>query len=67
MSQPTYNRDLYPGVPGCVAPVHHWLYGPAASHIDPKQVETMFPFIDPHNVAKGRSIGQEMSTGGPGR
>ncbi|OYU25690.1 MAG: hypothetical protein CFE41_20055 [Burkholderiales bacterium PBB2] len=62
MSQPSYNRDLYPGVPGCVAPVHHWLNGPAASHIDPKQVETMFPFIDPQNVAKGRSIGQEMST-----
>jgi hypothetical protein len=62
LSQTGYERDLYPGVKGCVAPVHHWLYGPNTSHIDPKHIETMFPFIDSHNVAKGRSAGYEMST-----
>lgn len=62
LSVPDYGRDLYPGVAGCVAPVHHWLRGPVASHIDPKHIETMFPFIDPSNVAKGRSAGYEMST-----
>lgn len=62
LSQPGYGRDLHPGVAGCVAPVHHWLYGPNASHIDPKHIETMFPFIDAVNVAKGRSAGYEMST-----
>ncbi|HEY1090718.1 MAG TPA: hypothetical protein VGE47_06490 [Burkholderiaceae bacterium] len=62
MSRPDYDRDLYPGVKGCVAAVHHWLEGPAASHIDPKMVETMFPFADPQSVARGRSVGVEMST-----
>ncbi|MEL4178743.1 hypothetical protein [Roseateles sp. PN1] len=61
-SEPGFGRDLYPGVPGCVAPVHHWLRGPVASHIDPKHIETMFPYIDSHSVAKGRSAGYEMST-----
>ncbi|MCV2368100.1 peptidase associated/transthyretin-like domain-containing protein [Roseateles oligotrophus] len=61
-SEPGFGRDLYPGVVGCVAPVHHWLKGPNDSHIDPKNIETMFPFIDPKNVAKGRSPGFEMST-----
>ncbi|MBT9501451.1 MAG: hypothetical protein IV092_09410 [Burkholderiaceae bacterium] len=61
-SLPDYGRDLYPGVKGCVAPVHHWQYGPAATHIDPRHVETMFPFIDPQSVARGRSVGLEMST-----
>ncbi|WP_083748991.1 hypothetical protein [Pelomonas sp. KK5] len=62
LSWPDYDRSLYPGVKGCVAPVHHWLDGPAATKIDPKYVETMFPYADPQNVARGRSIGVEMST-----
>ena len=61
-SWPDYDGSLYPGVKGCVAAVHHWLEGPAASHIDPKMVETMFPFADPQNVARGRSVGVEMGT-----
>ncbi|MFH7043739.1 hypothetical protein ABT392_15670 [Paucibacter sp. JuS9] len=47
--------DLYPGVPGCVAPLHHPGYGGTDMPI--KHVETMFPFIDP-----GAEIGYEMST-----
>jgi hypothetical protein len=57
-------RDLYPGVKGCVAPVHSWAsYDGQASRIDPRYIETMFPFIDPsYPDANGRNPGYEQST-----
>ncbi|MBT9459659.1 MAG: hypothetical protein IV097_23790 [Burkholderiaceae bacterium] len=62
-SEPYY-FDLYPGVPGCVKPVHSWHnYDPSANKIDPKYIETMFPFINPATVdEKGRNPGLEMSS-----
>lgn len=62
-SEPYY-YDLYPGVPGCVKPVHSWHNGdPTANKIDPKYIETMFPFINPATVdEKGRNPGLEMSS-----
>jgi hypothetical protein len=47
--------DLYPGVPGCVAPLHREGYG--GNDLPSRYVETMFPFID-----NSRQIGAEMST-----
>lgn len=55
---------LHPGVPGCVKPLASWnFYDPNASKIDPKYIETMFPFINPDTVnAQGKNPGLEMST-----
>lgn len=39
----------YPGVPGCVDPVHRWDYPSYYTNVnraDPATIETMFPFID---------------------
>lgn len=49
----------YPGVKGCVAPLHRYDYpdGYGATPIDPKAIETMFPFID-----NGGQAGAEQST-----
>lgn len=47
--------DLYPGVPGCVAPKH--IEGWGGNDMPGQYVETMFPFIN-----NGRQIGAEMST-----
>lgn len=47
--------DLYPGVPGCVTPMHHPGYGGTDTPI--QYIETMFPFIDPSH-----EIGYQMST-----
>jgi Matrixin len=50
--------DLYPGVPGCVAPKHHFLSGDWGGDPMPAAlIETMFPFIDTNSHA-----GTEMST-----
>ena len=49
---------LYPGVPGCVAPKHHFMSGDWGGDPMPMAlVETMFPFIDTNSYA-----GTEMST-----
>lgn len=50
----------YPGVKGCVAPVHRYDYPadyPGVNRADPKMIETMFPSIDHTGVA-----GEEQST-----
>lgn len=62
-SHPGY-YDLYPGVPGCVKPVHSWGDSdPTANRIDPKYIETMFPFINPTQLNdQGRNSGIEQST-----
>jgi len=55
-SEPYY-FDLYPGVPGCVKPVHSWHnYDASANKIDPKYIETMFPFINPATVDEKAAI-----------
>jgi len=63
-SSPGYGQDLYPGVPGCVAPVHSWRNPDTnANRLDPKYIETMFPFINPTSLdANGRNPGFEQST-----
>ena len=63
-SSPGWGQDLYPGVPGCVNPVHSWRNpDPSANKLDPKYIETMFPFINPTSlVENGRSSGLEQST-----
>ena len=61
-SEPGY-FEWAPGVPGCVPYMHSWNSAdPNAKRIDPKYIETMFPFIDPDNIRDGKNIGQEMST-----
>jgi len=62
-SEPHY-FEVYPGVPGCVQPIHSWnSYDTTANRIDPKYIETMFPFITPDVVSDaGRNPGLEMST-----
>lgn len=54
----TYSPQ-YPGVKGCVAPLHRYDYpeGYGATPADPKIIETMFPFID-----NGGQAGAEQST-----
>ncbi len=51
--------DRYPGVPGCVAPVHLWNHWDdvGVNRADPAILETMYPFIDTFNV-----VGREQST-----
>ncbi|HQR12389.1 MAG TPA: hypothetical protein PLW68_13775 [Casimicrobiaceae bacterium] len=63
-SSPGGGQDLYPGVPGCVKPVHSWRNpDPAANKLDPRYIETMFPFINPISVDdKGRNAGYEQGT-----
>ena len=63
-SSPGWGQDLYPGVPGCVNPVHSWHNpDPSANKIDPKYIETMFPFINPTSLDEnGRNPGVEQST-----
>ena len=63
-SSPGWGQDLYPGVPGCVGPVHSWRNpDPSANKLDPKYIETMFPFINPTSLdANGRNPGVEQST-----
>ncbi|MBS0321628.1 MAG: hypothetical protein JSR18_13875 [Proteobacteria bacterium] len=63
-SYPGYGQDLYPGVPGCVDGVYAWNYAdPAVTRMDPRYIETMYPFIDPNNLdADGHNAGEEMST-----
>ncbi len=52
-------QPYYPGVPGCVAPVHKWDHWDdvGVNRADPAIIETMFPFID--SLA---AVGQEQST-----
>lgn len=59
-----YYYEAFPGVPGCVPALHSWRDDdPAAKKIDPKYIETMFPFIDPtYPDANGRNAGYEQST-----
>ncbi len=49
----------YPGVAGCVAPVHSWDHWDdvGVNRADPAIIETMYPFIDTASV-----VGQEQST-----
>lgn len=62
-SQP-YEFELAPGVPGCAAPIfswNNWMNG--VNKMNPKYIETMFPFIDPDNVsAAGQTPGTEQSS-----
>lgn len=62
-SEPGY-FEVAPGVPGCVPYMHSWnSYDSVAKKIDPKYIETMFPFINPDTVsAAGKNPGLEMST-----
>ena len=52
-------QPYYPGVPGCVAPVHKWDHWDdvGVNRADPAIIETMFPFIN--SLA---AVGQEQST-----
>ncbi|MEY2919328.1 MAG: hypothetical protein RL261_633 [Pseudomonadota bacterium] len=52
-------RPYYPGVPGCVAPVHAWNHWDdvGVNRADPAIIETMYPFID--SLA---AVGQAQST-----
>ena len=52
-------QPYYPGVPGCVAPVHKWDHWDdvGVNRADPAVIETMFPFINSLAV-----VGQEQST-----
>lgn len=47
--------EQFPGVPGCVAPMH--APGSGGNEIAASTIETMFPFIDPYS-----DRGREMST-----
>ena len=51
--------DRYPGVPGCVAPVHAWNHWDdvGVNRADPAIIETMYPFIDTFGA-----VGKEQST-----
>ena len=54
--------ERYPGVAGCVAPVHRWDHydpgdGSIVNRADPAILETMYPFIDTFTV-----VGAEQST-----
>jgi hypothetical protein len=48
-------RPFYPGVPGCVAPVHKWDHWDdvGVNRADPAVVETMYPFIDTLSAVAG--------------
>ena len=49
------NPPYYPGVAGCVAPVHRWDYNPTTPGVNranPAMLETMFPFLN-HKAAAG--------------
>jgi hypothetical protein len=52
-------RPYYPGVPGCVAPVHYWNHWDdvGVNRADPAIVETMYPFIDTLSA-----VGRDQST-----
>ena len=52
-------RPYYPGVPGCVAPVHAWNHWDdiGVNRADPAIIETMYPFIDTLT-----SVGRYQST-----
>ena len=52
-------QPYYPGVPGCVAPVHAWDHWDdvGVNRADPAIIETMYPFIN--SLA---AVGQEQST-----
>ena len=59
LQQPDH-APYYPGVKGCVAPVHRWDYNPTtagANRANPAMLETMFPFLNHKAVA-----GIEQST-----
>lgn len=47
--------DRYPGVPGCVAPLHNPGWG--GNDMPIALIETMFPYINPYS-----DVGREMST-----
>ncbi len=51
--------ERFPGVPGCVAPVHAWNHWDedGVNKADPAIIETMYPFIDTFTTA-----GSEQST-----
>ena len=51
--------ERFPGVPGCVAPVHAWNHWDedGVNKADPAIIETMYPFIDTFTTA-----GREQST-----
>jgi hypothetical protein len=51
--------DRYPGVKGCVAPVHAWNHWDdvGVNRADPAILETMYPFIDTFGA-----VGREQST-----
>lgn len=51
--------DRYPGVAGCVAPVHAWNHWDdvGVNRADPAIIETMYPFIDTFGA-----VGKEQST-----
>ncbi|MES2319402.1 MAG: hypothetical protein V4631_18130 [Pseudomonadota bacterium] len=62
-SEPGY-FEITPGVPGCVPTMHSWNSDDrTARKVDPRYLETMFPFINPDTVsAEGKNPGLEMST-----
>jgi hypothetical protein len=62
-SEPGY-FELAPGVPGCVPSMASWnYYDTSAKRIEPKYIETMFPFINPDSInSNGKNAGLEMST-----
>ncbi|MFL6658665.1 MAG: hypothetical protein ACJ8GW_11370 [Massilia sp.] len=62
-SEPGY-FEVAPGVPGCVPTMHSWNSAdPSARKIDPRYIETMFPFINPDTVSdEGKNPGLEMSS-----
>ena len=49
-------QPKYPGVPGCVTPVHAWDHWDdvGVNRADPAIIETMYPFID-NMTPSGRS------------
>jgi hypothetical protein len=55
---------LQPGVPGCTDTVYSWRDNEHPDNrLDPRYIETMFPFIDPtYPDEQGRSAGLEQST-----
>lgn len=40
----------YPGVKGCVSPLYRWTSSSPVDRMDPKYIETMYPFIDTTNL-----------------
>ncbi len=63
-SYPGWGQDLYPGVPGCVEGLYQWRYSdPSVTRMDPRYIETMYPYIDPTYLDdNGHNAGEEMST-----